>query len=47
MGLQFIIVYSKINENGAYCEMVAKEMTKRREVLFPEGIEWDPTRFDS
>ncbi len=40
-------IISKLNENGAYSQMVAKEMTKRREVLFPEGIEWDPTRFDS
>lgn len=40
-------IISKLSENGGYSEMIAKEMTKRKAALFPEGVEWDGSRFDS
>jgi hypothetical protein len=27
--------------------MIANEMTKRKAALFPEGVEWDGSKFDS
>jgi transcriptional regulator len=40
-------IISKLIENGGYSAMIAEEMTKRRAGLFPEGVEWDGSRFDS
>lgn len=40
-------IISKLKENGGYSDMIAKEMTKRKAALFPEGVEWDGSRFDS
>jgi transcriptional regulator len=40
-------IITKLQEIGGYSDMIADEMIKRRSALFPEGIEWDGTRFDS
>ena len=40
-------IISKLKENGGYSAMIAAEMTNRRGALFPEGVEWDGSRFDS
>jgi transcriptional regulator len=40
-------IISKLKENGGYSSMIAEEMIKRRAALFPEGVEWDGSRFDS
>lgn len=43
----YLNIISKLKEIGGYSEMIANEMTKRKEELFPEGVEWDGSRFDS
>lgn len=40
-------IISKLEEIGGYSAMIANEMTKRRAALFPEGFDWDGSRFDS
>jgi transcriptional regulator len=40
-------IISKLKENGGYSDMIANEMTKRKAALFPEGVEWDGSKFDS
>jgi len=43
----YLNIISKLMEQGGYSEMIAKEMIKRQGELFPEGVEWDGSRFDS
>lgn len=43
----YLNIISKLTEQGGYGEMIAKEMIKRKSELFPEGIEWDGSKFDS
>lgn len=43
----YLNIISKLTEQGGYSEMIAKEMMKRKAELFPEGVEWDASKFDS
>lgn len=43
----YLNIISKLNEVGGYSQIIADEMAKRQGKLFPEGVEWDPTKFDS
>jgi len=43
----YLNIISKLKEKGGYDEMIANEMIKRQDELFPEGVEWDGSRFDS
>ncbi len=40
-------IISKLEAKGGYSAMVASEMRKRKAELFPPGVEWDPSKFDS
>lgn len=43
----FTNIVRKLTEKGGYSAMIAEEMVKRHGELFPEGVEWDGSRFDS
>jgi transcriptional regulator len=43
----YLNIISKLEEQGGSSSLIAHEMKKRKAELFPEGVEWDPTRFDS
>lgn len=43
----YLTIIEKLKEQGGYSEMIAKEMMKRKSELFPEGVAWDGSRFDS
>jgi transcriptional regulator len=40
-------IISKLQERGGSSALIANELIKRKAELFPEGVEWDPNRFDS
>ncbi len=40
-------IIANLKAIGGYSDMIATEMIKRRDALFPEGVEWDGSRFDS
>ncbi len=40
-------IIMKLEEQGGSSAMVAMEMRKRKAALFPSGVEWDASRFDS
>lgn len=40
-------IIMKLEEQGGSSALVAGEMRKRKAALFPSGVEWDATRFDS
>lgn len=40
-------IISKLEERGGQSALVASEMRKRQSELFPEGVEWDGSKFDS
>lgn len=40
-------IISKLEEQGGDSARIADEMKKRYSALFPEGVEWDGSRFDS
>lgn len=40
-------IISKLQEIGGSSALIANELIKRKAELFPEGVEWDPNRFDS
>lgn len=40
-------IISKLKEIGGSSTLIANELIKRKAELFPEGVEWDPNRFDS
>lgn len=40
-------IISKLEEKGGNSSLIASEMKKRRAELFPAGVEWDATKFDS
>ncbi|MCX6318794.1 MAG: FMN-binding negative transcriptional regulator [Bacteroidetes bacterium] len=40
-------IITKLEEQGGKGTLIAAEMKKRTEELFPPGVEWDATRFDS
>ena len=43
----YLNIISKLEEQGGDSALIATEMTKRRAELFPDGVEWDGSRFDS
>ena len=43
----FLNILSKLEGQGGEAAMVAMEMRKRQAELFPPGVEWDGSRFDS
>lgn len=43
----YINIISKLEEQGGEAALIALEMRKRKADLFPEGVEWDGSRFDS
>jgi transcriptional regulator len=40
-------IISKLNEQGGDSASIAAEMSKRKADLFPDGTEWDASKFDS
>jgi transcriptional regulator len=43
----YLNIISKLEENGGNSALIASEMKKRKANLFPVGIEWDASKFDS
>lgn len=43
----YLNIISKLEAQGGNSALIASEMTKRRAELFPPGVEWDGSRFDS
>jgi transcriptional regulator len=43
----YLNIIKQLQKQGGYNAMVAAEMKKRKEELFPAGVEWDSTKFDS
>ncbi len=40
-------IIDRLEERGGESALIAAEMRKRQEELFPPGVEWDGSRFDS
>ena len=40
-------IISKLKEQGGNSALIAEEMSKRKADLFPDGTEWDASKFDS
>ena len=40
-------IISKLQEIGGSSALIANELIKRKAVLFPEGVDWDASKFDS
>ena len=43
----YLNIISKLEEQGGNGASIAIEMRKRKEELFPNGVEWDSSKFDS
>ena len=43
----YLNIISKLEEQGGQSALIALEMRKRHAELFPEGVEWDASKFDS
>jgi transcriptional regulator len=43
----YLNIVSKLEEQGGNSALIASEMRKRKADLFPEGVEWDGSKFDS
>lgn len=43
----YLNIISKLEELGGNSALIAAEMIKRKAELFPDGVEWDGSRFDS
>lgn len=43
----YMNIIARLEEQGGSEALVATEMKKRKEQLFPEGVEWDGNKFDS
>ncbi|MDO1451716.1 FMN-binding negative transcriptional regulator [Rhodocytophaga aerolata] len=43
----YLNIISKLEEQGGNSALIALEMKKRKTILFPPGVEWDGSRFDS
>lgn len=43
----YLNIISKLEEIGGSSALIASEMIKRKTELFPEGVEWDGSKFDS
>jgi transcriptional regulator len=43
----YLNIISKLEEQGGDSALIAQEMKKRKEELFPPGVQWDAGKFDS
>ncbi|MGB4771698.1 MAG: FMN-binding negative transcriptional regulator [Chitinophagaceae bacterium] len=43
----YLNIISHLEGRGGDAAKIAGEMRKRQAALFPQGVEWDPSRFDS
>jgi transcriptional regulator len=43
----YLNIISQLEKQGGNSALIALEMKKRKAELFPEGIEWDDSKFDS
>ncbi len=43
----YLNIISKLEERGGNSALIASEMIKRKPELFPHGVEWDSSKFDS
>ena len=43
----YMNIISKLDEKGGNSALIASEMKKRKTELFPPGVEWDASKFDS
>jgi transcriptional regulator len=43
----YLNIISKLEEKGGESALIAREMKKRKTELFPPGVEWDGSKFDS
>ena len=43
----YLNIISKLEELGGNSALIAAEMIKRKAELFPGGVEWDGSKFDS
>lgn len=43
----YLHIISKLEEQGGSSALIASEMRKRKSELFPPGVEWDDSKFDS
>ncbi len=43
----YLNIISKLQKIGGDSELIAQEMIKRKAEIFPEGILWDSSKFDS
>lgn len=43
----YLNIISKLEEQGGNSAIIASEMRKRKSQLFPDGVEWDGSKFDS
>lgn len=46
-GKSYLNIISKLEEKGGQSTLIASEMRKRQSELFPTGVEWDGSKFDS
>ena len=46
-GKSYLNIISKLEEQGGNSALIASEMRKRQAELFPVGVEWDASKFDS
>jgi len=43
----YLHIISKLEEEGGNSALIAEEMKKRKDQLFPAGVKWDASKFDS
>jgi transcriptional regulator len=43
----YLNIIAKLEEQGGNAALIAEEMKRRKHDLFPEGAEWDASKFDS
>lgn len=43
----YLNIISRLEAKGGKSALIAQEMKKRKDALFPPGAVWDPSRFDS
>ncbi len=43
----YLNIISKLDELGGNSALIASEMRKRKAELFPDGVKWDASKFDS
>lgn len=43
----YLNIIDKLEQEGGSSALIAQEMKNRKAALFPEGIEWDASKFDS